>query len=222
MKHVVLTVLAMLTFFLNSCSKLGNVINGDSSNPTSTTLPAALPNPSMVVPSYIHYFPLETSYIRLEFDYPGFWLFTDEIVKDTEIQIISLRDPQFLAVPTRAPGESHGTPSDFGSITIWIIPGKPDQTSEYELESHKHGYSNIHWMKVLDDYRIQIDRYDAYVLEYQINDPEHYTSPMFARRTYFMVEDHVYEIIFEVAEKDRGGEFEKGYEYFLNSLKIVP
>jgi hypothetical protein len=45
---------------------------------------------------------------------------------------------------------------------------------------------------------------------------------MFARRTYFMVNGQVYEIIFTVADKDRGGEFDKGYEYFFNSLKIVP
>jgi hypothetical protein len=37
-----------------------------------------------------------------------------------------------------------------------------------------------------------------------------------------MVNGQVYEIIYSVAEKDRGGEFDKGYDYFLNSLKIVP
>ena len=44
---------------------------------------------------------------------------------------------------------------------------------------------------------------------------------MFNRRIIFIVKDQIYVILFEVAEKDRGGEFEKGYEYFFNSLKIV-
>jgi len=186
--------------------------------PTTASTPLS---PTSGLP-YVHYSPSEVSDIRLEFDYPGSWIFGEQKIESTDILIINLGDPQLLTVPTRAPGESHGTPGDFGSITIWIIPSKPGQTPESELESHKQSYSNIHWMKVLDDYRIKIDGHDAYTLEYQINDLEHYTSPMFARRTYFMVENRVYEIIFEVAEKDRDGEFEKGYEYFLNSLKIVP
>jgi hypothetical protein len=37
-----------------------------------------------------------------------------------------------------------------------------------------------------------------------------------------MVNDQLYEIFFNIAEKDRGGQFDKGYEYFINSLKIVP
>ena len=52
--------------------------------------------------------------------------------------------------------------------------------------------------------------------------PESYTSLMFARRRFFVVKDQMYEIMLTIAEKDRGGEFEKGYEYFFNSLKIVP
>ena len=77
-------------------------------------------------------------------------------------------------------------------------------------------------MKVLYDYKISIDGYDASVLEYQIEPIEDYTSLMFARRIFFRVEDQMYTILFMVAEKERGGEFEKGYEYFFNSLKVVP
>ena len=67
-----------------------------------------------------------------------------------------------------------------------------------------------------------IDGYNASVLEYQVNDPENYPSLMFNRRIFFIVKDQMYEFFFTVAEKDRGGEFEQGYEYFFNSLKIVP
>lgn len=185
------------------------------------TITPTLPLSTPVLP-YIHFSSSETSEIHLEFDYPGSWLFSEEKIEGTDILIIGLGDPRLLTVPTRAPGESHGTPSDFGSITIWIMPSKPGQTSATELESHKQSYSNIHWMTVLRDYKIKIDEHDASVLEYLVDDPEHYTSLMFVRRTYFMIENRVYEIIFKVAEKERGGEFEKGYEYFFNSLKIVP
>lgn len=222
MKQVVPTVLGVLAFSLYSCSSAEFESKANTSVVTSTVFLTAPVNTSTSVPQFIHYFPPETSGIRLQFDYPGSWLFSDEKIGDTEIQIIGLSDPQFITLPTRAPGEAHGTPSNFGSITIWIIPGQPGQTHKSEFESHKQNYGNIHWMRVLDDYQINIDGKDAYVLEYEINDPEHYTSPMFARRTYFMVENRVYEIIFEVAEKDRGGEFAKGYEFFLDSLKIVP
>lgn len=187
----------------------------------SPTIAPVLPSLTPV-PPYIHYSPSETSNIRLEFDYPGSWVFSEEKIEGTDIWTMGLGDPRLLTVPTRAPGELHGTPSDFGIITIWIMPGKPGQTPESELESHKQSYENTHWMTVLDDYKIKIDGNDASVLEYQVDDPEHHTSLMFDRRTYFMVENRVYEIIFSVADKDRGGEFEKGYEYFLNSLRIVP
>lgn len=77
-------------------------------------------------------------------------------------------------------------------------------------------------MKLLDDYKITVDEYDASVLEYQMNDPENYTSLMFARRIFLVVNDQFYEFYFTVADKDRGGQFDQGYEYFISSLKIVP
>jgi hypothetical protein len=75
----------------------------------------------------------------------------------------------------------------------------------------------------LDNYKIKIDGQDAEVLEYQIDENfEVYTSTMFARDIFFAVHDQVYSISFLVAEHERGGEFEKGYEHFFKSLKIVP
>ena len=76
-------------------------------------------------------------------------------------------------------------------------------------------------MTVLDDYKTTVDGSYAAVLEYQSNDPESSPSLMFNRRVYFMVNSQLYEIIFTVAEKERGGEFEKGYVYFFDSLEIV-
>ena len=77
-------------------------------------------------------------------------------------------------------------------------------------------------MTVLNDYKTTVDGRDAYILEYQTDDLETSPSLMFNRRVFFMVNNRVYEIIYTVAEKDRGGEFDKGYEYFFKSLEIVP
>jgi hypothetical protein len=35
---------------------------------------------------------------------------------------------------------------------------------------------------------------------------------------FFIFKDQKYEIYYTIAEKDRGGEFEKGYEHIFNSL----
>ena len=77
-------------------------------------------------------------------------------------------------------------------------------------------------MKVFRDYRVKVGGNDASVLEYQVDDFETSPSLMFYRRTYFMVNGQIYEIIYSVAEKDRDGEFGQGYAYFFNSLKITP
>ena len=82
--------------------------------------------------------------------------------------------------------------------------------------------SESNWLKFLNDYKVKIDGYDTRVIEYQINDPESYSSIMFERRLFFIIKDQVYEIYFTIAEKDRGGEFEQGYEYFSKSIKIIP
>jgi hypothetical protein len=169
----------------------------------------------------MHYTPSKGSNIHLEFDYPASWVFTEEKIQGTDIIFVGLGDPRLLTVPTRAPHEPHGTPSDFGSISILIQPSKPGQTPYTEFESHTANYRNIHWMTVLDDYKTTVDGSYAAVLEYQSNDPESSPSLMFNRRVYFMVNSQLYEIIFTVAEKERGGEFEKGYVYFFDSLEIV-
>jgi hypothetical protein len=174
-----------------------------------------------VVPSYIHYTPAEGVNIHVEFDYPGSWIFSEN-TQYADFIVFGLGDPRFLALPTLSPEDHHPTPSDFGDIVIWITPRKPSQTPETELSSHKQSYKNEHLINLLKDYKLTIDRHDASALEYQINDPESYTSLMFARRIFFVVKDQMYEIYFTVAEKERGGEFEKGYEYFFKSLKIVP
>lgn len=77
------------------------------------------------------------------------------------------------------------------------------------------------WATFLNDYKIAIDGFGARVIEHQIMAPEIHTSLMFERQIYFFAENEIYTIRFLVAEKDRGGNFEQGYEYFINSVKVV-
>ena len=174
------------------------------------------------VPLYIHYTPSKGSNIHLEFDYPSSWVFSEEMQEGGLLIAVGLGDPRFHSLPTPPPDGINRVPNDFGSITIWITPRQPGQNPDTELESHKQGYKDEQRITSLKDYKTTIDGHDASVLEYQINDPESYTSLMFARRIFFVVKDQMYEIYFTIAEKDRGDEFEQGYEYFFNSLDIVP
>ena len=182
----------------------------------------AAPQPPTSTPPYFHYTPSKGFNIHLEFDYPSSWVFSEEIQEGGLLTVIGLGDPRFRTLPTPPADGFIRTPNDFGGIDIWITPKKPGQTADTELESHKQGYKDEHQITLLKDYELTIDGHEASVLEYQINDPESYTSLMFVRRIFFIVEDQMYEIFFEVAEKERGSEFEQGYEYFFKSLKIVP
>jgi len=78
------------------------------------------------------------------------------------------------------------------------------------VEDQKTMYRNIGWATFLDEYTIAIDGFGARVIEHQIQMPEIHTSLMFERRIYFFAENEIYAIFFEVAEKERGGDFEQG------------
>ena len=179
---------------------------------------------STVVSPYTLYVPSEASNVQLEFDYPTSWIFSEEKNQDGDTVFIGLGDPRLLIVPTRAPNESHGTPSDFGRVRILIWPIEPDQTLDILVEPHKQGYESASWITPINDYRFMIDGYAALAFEYQVEpvDDNGFTSLMFERDIFFIVKDQLYQITFLVAEKERAGDFEQGYEYFFNSLKIVP
>lgn len=215
--HILLA--SALMFTLPGCS----VVVTPTAMPTASAVPVVptLPSPT-AAPPYIHYTPSEISNVHLEFDYPGYWYFNEGKSKYTESFDIFLGDPRVLTVPTRAPDEPHGAPSDFGSVYIWIVPVKPGQTLDSLVEEQKRNDSTARPITPLDDYPIEIDGHDAYALEVLIDSPESYTSVMFNRRIFFIAYDQVYTMDFTVAEHERGGEFEQGYDYFFKSLKIVP
>jgi len=179
-------------------------------------------SPVTNMPKYVHYKSLK---VGLEFDYPGTWLFNEMTLSETDITILSLKDPRFKTLPTPWQEEPHPIPNDYGVIDIWVSPSTPVQTPDNELEALKSNYSRTSWMTVLGTYRTSIDGHDASVLEYEIYPTETEggnPSVMFNRRIFFIANDKLYKLYFTVAEKDRGGEFEQGYEYFFNSLQIAP
>jgi hypothetical protein len=180
-----------------------------------------LTNTPTLTPPYIHYTPTVASNIHLEFDYPSSWIFSENR-QYKDLIIIGLGDPRFLTVPTRDLEVSHGTPSNFGVINITIRPTESGQTLETLTESHRRNYSNGNWVIFLSNYDIKVNGHDATTFEYQITDQEHYTSSMFGRDVFFIIKNQVYEISFLVAVEERNNEFEKGYQYFFNSLEIIP
>ena len=176
--------------------------------------------PPSNIPGYTRYIPSETSELRLEFEYPNTWIFSEH-VSETGSQSIFLGDARFQTLATPAPDDYHPTPNDFGNVFIWIMSAGPGETVESKAEDQKTSYRNIGWATFLNDYNVAIDGFGARVIEHQIQMPDTHTSQMFERRIYFFAENEIYAIFFTIAEKDRGGEFEQGYEYFFNSLKVV-
>jgi hypothetical protein len=199
----------MMSFILAGCGVIAIAITPIPKSPTA-------------VPPYIHYTPSKESNIQLEFDYPSTWIISEDKIRDTDIMIITLMDPRFRSLPTRSPNESHGIPSNFGSVNIMVVPVISGQTLAMLVEPYKQGHSDKSWITELNEYKIIIDGYNANVLEYQINLKELYTSLMFERALFFIYNNQLYQITFTVSEGERDGEFEQGYEHFFNSIKIMP
>lgn len=207
-------------FVLNGCGAMTPTVTLTA--PIIPTLPS-----STSAPPYIHYTSPEAFNTHLEFDYPGYWYFNEgknEYYPDD--YFIFLADPIWLSVPTWAPDEPHGTPSDYGRIDIMIEPVKPGHTLESIVKEQKRITIGSTPTTLLHDYPTKISGYDAYVLEMLIDETHlegyFFTSVMFRRRIFFIAYDLVYTMDFTVAETERGGEFEKEYEYFFDSLKIEP
>lgn len=214
---------SIMTFTIAGCKPAIQIVTPTA--PPLNVAPSITPvlQPSTADSPYIHYTPSKGYDIHLEFDYPGSWDF-GEYKENSDNYIIGLGDPRFRSLPhpTFDPQNLTRTINDYGFIDIWISPREPGQTPDTELEGHKQPYMDDPMITLLGDYKIAIDGYDASVLEYLLNDIENYPSVMFVRRTFLIINEQSYEIYYTVAEKDRGGEFEQGYEYFLNSLRILP
>lgn len=190
-----------------------------STTQLSTTTPLPLYSPTGT-PPFSHYTSVSKSNIYLEFDYPSSWGLGDDLLTN-EIRI-ALYDPRFFTLPTPSPNENHPILNDFGVIDIWIHPLTPDLSFEEYVQARID--KKVGYITFLDNYKTQIAGFDTVVLEYRIeeNNPEIHTSKMFVRDMFFSTKDLIYKIGFTIAEKDRGNEFEQGYEYFIDSLNVIP
>lgn len=187
--------------------------------PTVLVIPLATFTPAQ---PYIHYTPPKESNVHLEFDYPSNWYFREGEKPYTEGHTIFLSDPLILTLPTKDPNASGHELENYGNIYIWIGPLPTNQTLEDLVQEQKENVlsSNVNIRNLLADYTIKIDGHPAYVVEI-LNNADVHTSTMFDKTIYFVVKNLFYRINFSVSVDERGGEFEKGYEYFFNSLKIV-
>ncbi len=181
---------------------------------------SASTNPSS---QFIHFQPSAGSIIRLEFDYPSDWVFSEEYqYPNTDLVTMGLIDPKMLTIPTFSAEEPFPLPSDYGRIFIDVEPLK-NETLESRFESYKQAHKNTTWIKLLSEDQISIDGYDAKVLKFEIEpmDDNGYSATMYGESIYFVVNEMVYKIYFTLAQTERSGEFEQGYKHFLNSMKIL-
>lgn len=193
----------------------------------SAVIPSAI-TPTLVPPSsifptstpvYIHYTPIHPK-VPLEFDYPSDWIFNEE--QWAEGIDILLADPRYLTHPTPDLNIPHSGITDFGSVHIWIRPLEPGQTLGSLFKDRKEVGKSYIRGEFLREYQIEVDGYQALVLEFSNEEPEMYASVMLWRIILLVVNDQSIRIDYMVSTNERGGEFEQGYEYFFNSLQIVP
>ncbi len=187
------------------------------------TIFATLSETSTPALPYIHYTPSKEINVHLEFDYPSYWYFNEDKYPYTDGYSIFLSDPLMLTAPSREPNQPHGNPSSYGSVYIWIEPLETGQTLSDIVARYRDGVQKaLHHIVLIRNYPIKIDGLGAHAFETLNDTPEMYTSTMFERTIFFVVDGAICRIDFAISVNERGGEFEKGYEYFLNSLKIGP
>lgn len=190
--------------------------------PLATGTPLHTPT---TTPPFFHYSSVSRSDIYLEFEYPSSWSFGEDVQGD-KISI-ALYEPRFSTLPTPSPDDYHPTPNDFGAIGIWIYPLTSSLfgvSFEEIVQEYAYIKENNYHITVLSNYKTQFLGFDAIVMEYRLHEnyAEIHISEMFVKDIFFTVNGLLYQIRFTIAEKDRGNEFEQGYEYFIESLKITP
>jgi hypothetical protein len=200
-----------ITIMLSGCSDSISSILETNATPTSTS-------------PYLFYSPSQSSVIRLEFEYPNNWNFHGETeVQYSGMYVIGLDDASSLQRGTQTPNESNNTSIEDNHISIWIGPITEQRTLETIIESYKSGHDDPRWAKLLNEYQIDINDVDAQVIEYQIEPfaESGLNSTVFEKDIFFEFNNYIYEIFFQVAWNEKGGDFEQGFDHFLNSLKLI-
>jgi hypothetical protein len=171
-----------------------------------------------MTPPYLHYISPENSKAYIEFDYPSSWIFTEK--SEHGMTTIILHDPRFSTFPTM-PADAHDPPpTDIGSVIILIQPLDSEETFTYHVSQFRNNRNSLNYITPLSEYQIVIDGYNATVFENENSFGQIYTTTMFQENILFSVKNNMYTIIFTIAKSMRGSEFEKGFDYFFNSLRI--
>lgn len=175
---------------------------------------------STATPAFTRYTSVLQSGIHLEFTYPSSWGFGDTL-RDNQI-LISLYDPRFSTLPTAHSDNNHPPINDFAVIDIWIRPLPLDKSFEQFIQARAEDTTYDH-KTLLNNYQTRVSGINATVLEYRLDENylEIHQSEMFVKEMHFATNGFLYGITLTIAEKDRGNELERGYEYFLRSLKII-
>jgi hypothetical protein len=178
-----------------------------------------------LAPKYIHFTPSGLLDMNLEFEYPSSWI-VKEITEymNINIGIIVLFDSRsaILQTPIYDTNDGYSLQEiDINSVSIQVRPIEHGQTPETEAELFKQKNSTLNTVVILGEYETTINSYNARVVELQFGPVEGFSSRMFNQRIFFSVENNLYQIDLTIVDKDRGGEFEQGYEYLLSSIKIT-
>jgi hypothetical protein len=174
-------------------------------------------------PSYIRYSPSERSQMLLEFDYPKTWVFQEEWGSDSgDFYAIAFLDPRGVWDPKKSSHE-HCSAIYCGVVAIIMEPLSSDHSLDDHIELIKQARIDSDWMKEVATYQINFHGITAHVLEYQkdYSGNKEPKSMFFDRNVLFQVGNKLYWIMSQIPENERGGEFEKGYEYMLKSMRII-
>ena len=205
------------------CNTLPSTVQSLPPTPSPVYSPTVPPSfPLTLTSPFFHYTSDTRSNIYLEFDFPSTWGFGEDI-QNNRIRI-ALYEPRYFTVPTEAvPDENHPPLNDFGVIDIRVRPQQSDESFDEYVQKFAKDENYDHKI-ILDKYSTQVAGVNAVVIEAKLdkNYLEIHLEEMFLRDIFFTVDNFIYQIRLTISMKDRGNEFEKGYEYFIGSLRAMP
>jgi len=155
---------------------------------------------------HLHYSPSGNfEYLDIEFDYPNSWILK-EVAKYPGVDLVTLVDPE--------------TEDAMISIGVYLIEN--GQTAEMKAKLFAQRSSEAITVKISREYESSLKGHKCFVVETQFGPIDDFSKLMYGKTLFFSIEDKIYDINLRLANEDRDGDFEKGYEYLLKSIRIVP
>jgi hypothetical protein len=155
---------------------------------------------------YFHYSPSEVfEYMNIKLDYPSSWLL-EEVTIYPGVDLVTIVDPETAEA----------------MIAISAYPIEVGQTPDTKAELFAQRSSRTITVKLLGKYEVNLKDRSGFVVETQFGPIDNFSEVMYGKTLFFSIGDNMYEINLTLVNEDRGGDFEKGYEYLLNSIEIIP